>query len=283
MSNTKRLFLFAGYSSTKIVDDALVYYVRALSKLGDIVLVLDSDCSDSELKKVNQYCLYANATRHGEYDFGSYKRAFAWAKNNLNLDNYDFVYMVNDSVYGPMFDLGPYLTKMEDFNTDAFGLVENPKKSHPHIQSWFIGMRKNVFMSDWFEKFISGVAHHDNKGEITSLYEHGFSIRVIDNGGEWKCMYSVPGRGVYNQVKKLYRKKMPFMKKVAFTRHDGGLSTQIKYVLKRLPKNLTSNIISSASISYGEQYINKILARGWMTTKWHNLKYGIKKLLRGQL
>ena len=47
------------------------------------------------------------ATRHSEYDFGSYKRAYNWAQENLDTAEYEFVYLVNDSVYGPLFDLNP--------------------------------------------------------------------------------------------------------------------------------------------------------------------------------
>ena len=70
---TKRLFLFAAYHPKNIVDDALVYYVKSLSKFGDVVLCMDSDCPTSEMNKLKKYTLHTIATRHGEYDFGSYK------------------------------------------------------------------------------------------------------------------------------------------------------------------------------------------------------------------
>ena len=119
---TKRLFLFAGYNAKGVIDDALVHYVNSLEKFGDIVLVMDSNCTETELKKVQKQCVYTAATRPGEYDFGSYKRAYIWACENLKIADYDFVYMVNDSVYGPMFDMAPYFQKMESMNYDAFAI-----------------------------------------------------------------------------------------------------------------------------------------------------------------
>ena len=106
--NKKRLFLFAGYDKDGIIDDALVHYVSAVSKFGDIVLCMDSDTPDPELKKIQKYCVHATGVRHGEYDFGSYKRAYIWSTENLNLTDYDFIYMINDSVYGPLYVLTPY-------------------------------------------------------------------------------------------------------------------------------------------------------------------------------
>ena len=43
MSGPGRLFLFAGYDKDGIVDDALVYYVSALSKYGDVIVCMDND------------------------------------------------------------------------------------------------------------------------------------------------------------------------------------------------------------------------------------------------
>ena len=96
---TRRLFLFAGYNAHGLIDESLIFYIRALSKCGDVILCMDSDCSDSELKKITPYVLHATAQRHGEYDFGSYKRAYLYAADTGILDKYDFVYIVNDSVY----------------------------------------------------------------------------------------------------------------------------------------------------------------------------------------
>ena len=222
--------------------------------------------------------MHASARRHGEYDFGSYKRAYTWAHEHLNLSSYDFVYMVNDSVYGPLFPLKPYLEKMESSATDAFGLVKNTKRAHPHIQSWFIGMRKSVFMSKWFDEFLSSVTKLESKGAITSRYEHGFTKNVVAHGGTWTCLYSAHNRDVYNKIKKYFRLKMPFMKKVAFNRHDGALGPQISYVLKHTPKNMRDAIIKNAKRVYGNEYVNRILSASRITALLRGIKYGIYKI-----
>ena len=283
MSKPKRLFLFAGYDASGIIDDSLVLYVAALSKLGDVVLTMDSTCKKSEISKLKPYVLHAAATRHGEYDFGSYKRDFIWARDNLNLSEYDFVYMVNDSVYGPLFPLKPYLERMEKSGTDAFGLVKNTKESHPHIQSWFIGMRKSVFLSKWFDEFISGVTKLESKGAITRTYEHGFTKNVASHGGTWACLYLAHNRDVYNKIKKYYRVKMPFMKKVAFTRHNGTLGPQISYVLKHTNAKMRNAIVRNAARVYGEQYVKHTLSQSRIAAFICGLKYGIKKALSGKL
>ena len=175
----KRLFLFAAYDKSGVIDSSLIYYIKTLSKFGDIVFFMDSDTNANELEKLKSYTIYADGIRHGEYDFGSYKRAYQWAKANIDTSKYDYIYLVNDSVYGPLYDMDRYFHAMENSGHDAFGLVKNPHKEHPHIQSWFVGLTQDVFSSDWFDHFIQQVTKLANKGEITHLYEHGLSEKIV--------------------------------------------------------------------------------------------------------
>ena len=275
----KRLFLFAGYDANGIIDDSLILYVRALSKLGDVVLCMDSTCKTIKLKPL---VLHADCARHGEYDFGSYKRAYIWARDNLDLSKYDFTYMVNDSMYGPLFPLKSYLSKMESSNTDAFGLVKNTKAAHPHIQSWFIGMRPSVFLSDWFDAFMTGITKLPSKGDVTKVYEHGFTKNIVAHGGTWMCLYSAHNRDVYNKIKHYYRTKMPFMKKAAFVRHNGRLGPQISYILKHTPTTTRNAIVKNAQRVYGEKYVNDVLSTGHIGAFIRGAKYAIKKIMAGK-
>lgn len=279
-NKTTRLFLFAGYNAKGAIDAALVYYINSLAQFGDIILVMDSDCPKSELKKVSDKTLYASAARHGEYDFGSYKRAYLWAQKNLDLSKYDFVYMVNDSVYGPLYNMAPYFTKMESFPDAAFGIVKNPHREHPHIQSWFVGLRPCVFLSQWYDEFINSVTKQTNKGRITKLYEQGLSKRIIENGMTWSCIYTVRNRGIYNHVKKLYRIKMPFMKKVAFNRYHGALGRQIKYVLNQIPNDARSAIIESAGEQYGHAHVGWLLTSNPIKILIRRVHHALYKILK---
>lgn len=275
---TRRLFLFAGYNAHGLIDESLIFYIRALSKCGDVILCMDSDCSDSELKKITPYVLHATAQRHSEYDFGSYKRAYLYAVDTGILDKYDFVYMVNDSVYGPMMDIEPSLRKMEQLNCDVFGLAYNRASSRPHIQSWFIGMRKNVFLSPWYDEFMRAITHQPDKGSITYLYEQGFSEMLRAHNVKFNCLYSCPGRSVYNNVAALFRRGMPFMKKVAFNRCNGALGNRILYILNHASPATRNMILTSAQQQYGDEYIRWLLTRNPIKIWYRHIKHALRKI-----
>lgn len=218
----KRLFLFAAYDRDGIVDDTLTYYLGELSKLGDLVVVMDNDATDNELAKIKSIpnVLYAAATRHGEYDFGSYKRAYQYARDNKILENYDWIYLVNDSVLGPLYDITPILNDLESRGVDLTGMISYSEKYVPeHVQSWFVGITQRVATADFFNDFLSGVKYEQGKATICCKYEFQLSIRILRHGFKMstylkpsdfdgrKCHY------MYHEPLKTLKLGMPFIKK----------------------------------------------------------------------
>lgn len=181
----KRLFLFAGYDAQGIVDNTLLHYLRCLSGYGDIVFVMDNDAAESEVDKVASIpnVLYAVATRHGEYDFGSYKRAYDWADKNGLLNKYDWVYLVNDSVYGPLYDIRPILDDLESRGVDLTGMIDFSNKCTPvQVQSWFVGLSRRVATSDFMHVFMKNIRAQSDKQLIVLKYEVGLSQIILHHG-----------------------------------------------------------------------------------------------------
>ena len=162
----KRLFLFAFFDPQGVVGEAALRYLEALHALGDIVLAADCALQTGEEDKLAPLVVSYTASRHGEYDFGSYKRAYQQA----DLSGYDVVYLVNDSVVGPLQPLEPYLQGMEALGTDAFGLALNPSRHGRHLQSWFIGLKPSVFRASWFAEFLAGVEAVGRKEDVCIRY-----------------------------------------------------------------------------------------------------------------
>lgn len=77
----KNCAVFAAYSADGTVSDYVIDYLRALKEIApNIVYVTDNPIPESEIAKLRPYVNHLIARRHGEYDWGSYKRGFAWLK-----------------------------------------------------------------------------------------------------------------------------------------------------------------------------------------------------------
>ena len=278
MKKIKRLFLFAGYDPNGVINSALVYYINTLQLYGDVVLCMDNKFNKHEIKKLKMHPLSVFITRHKEYDFGSYKRAFQYARDNDLLKNYEFVYLVNDSVFGPTFSLKKLIHKMERIPLDAVGLIKSKHKTHEFMESWFVRLNKKVFMSKWFDEFLSSVQREEKKSTITIKYEHGLTNLIKDHKCSWDCILECRGRFTYNKPKKLFKMGCPFIKKASFTRHNGAVGGQIKYVLDNADENAARAIIKTANRLYGEKYMKLLLTHNPLKIAWRNIWYIIKKL-----
>ncbi len=262
----KRLFLFAAYDAGGTVGPALCFHIKALSAAGDVVAVMDNDSTDGETGKLRPYVRHIEARRHNEYDFGSYKRAWQWSREHLELEEYDYCYLVNDSVYGPMQEIGPMLEAMESLGARAFGPVVNPHRREPHIQSWFVGMGKEVFLSGWFDSFMSGITRQEDMGMIYRLYEIGLTELFASHGIEYDSLFRFRGKAIYNSVKDIFLQGLPFIKKSSFTRHNGSLGAEVKYILDYCAESGSAYMREAAGAVaedsrrvYGEAYMERFL------------------------
>ncbi|MDR0449307.1 MAG: rhamnan synthesis F family protein [Rickettsiales bacterium] len=232
VEKNKRLFIFASYDKDCIVDDMLIHYVRSLAELGDVIFFADCDFSDAEIKRISKIknVIHAAAERHGEYDFGSYKRGYQWAAKRGIFSNYDWVYLANDSVYGPLRPLRPILEGLESSGADAVGMISLHGNSagerkrvvqrfgflaENHVQSWFIGLGRQIFAADWFAKFLGNVKKQKDKMDVVWAYEFGMSHLIMSNGFRMEVYEKeISGLSVFGQGGKLLGRGMPFLKKL---------------------------------------------------------------------
>ena len=181
----KRLVCFAGYDKDGIVDEYVLFYLKELSKFAEIIYVADCEMQKDELAKLSPYVIKAIAKRHGEYDFGSYKLAYIYAKENELLSQYDELFLLNDSVYGPLNDeLLSIILQLEKGSSDFWGLFKHGacEGIKEHLQSWFVAMKKEVFLHKEFEKFMLEITKQKDKFTVIQKYEIGLSVLLTRLG-----------------------------------------------------------------------------------------------------
>ena len=183
MENIKRLVIFAGYDKDNIIDDYVVYYIKELRKIADIIYVSDCNMLESELEKISPYCIHIINGEHGEYDFGSYKRGYIYAKEKDILKDYDYIILCNDSVFGPIFNLEEIVKNIENKNTDVWGIFKSLKDSYydDHLQSYFISIKQKVYISAEFYNFILSIKKESDKNNVIAKYEIGLSQLFKEN------------------------------------------------------------------------------------------------------
>ncbi|WP_081321300.1 rhamnan synthesis F family protein [Pseudomonas parafulva] len=201
-SPVKRICLFACYSSDGGFSEETVYLLEKVRAVTDcIVLVGDCGVDEEQFEKIKHLVCYAEFERHLEYDFGSYKRAFAYAEKSGLLRSAQEILVCNDSIVGPCGDLQSFFaSRKADGNPDFYGITVNNfgfrnttsngnSLYSPHIQSYFFTITRRIFNSDYWKNFIYSVKSEEHKVDIIRNYEMGMSRLLEANGYPPKSMY----------------------------------------------------------------------------------------------
>ena len=114
----------------------------------------------------------------------------------------------------------------------ASAMVLTTHRGTHHLQSWLIGLRPEVFLSEWFTAFLMNVMPLESKEEVCVRYETGLTALLAGHGIRYGALYRLSGKAVYNKVTAMWQKGKPFIKKSSFTRHGGSLGSQTRYVLQ---------------------------------------------------
>lgn len=245
----KRAAVFAHYDKDGFVKDYVLYYLKELKKIaGTIVFV--SCCNLKNAECLNGLADKIIVEEHNEYDFGSYKRGFLHLQERLN--EFDELIFANDSCYGPLYPLQNIFNNMND--CDFWGITKNNygyKKNlgqffvkRPHIQSYFVVFKKNVFTKSFFADFVNSIKHEESKKLVISNYEIGLTELLVQKGYKYKTLINayenINNVTILKWREIIEKYKMPFIKRSLFDLKNTDAATIENYVtlLGDYPKNL---------------------------------------------
>jgi len=250
----KRAIVFAHFDRDGVVDPyvvaALAAYRRVCHTL--VFVTVSADTLPSELDHlVDAAVIRANVG----YDFGSWKAGLGAIRG---LDGFDEVVCVNDSVYGPLFDIAGPLSSSALREAEYWGMVLSAQEM-PHVQSWFFAMRAAVLHSMAFKEFwrsageplpkeqlirqreigLTELAKKDGRG-IAAVFDARHSPRVqwedirehvslVEPARSWRLLRkTLPWRPPCNPSELLYRRLwdagVPFLKRRLLHTNYYGLS-----------------------------------------------------------
>jgi lipopolysaccharide biosynthesis protein len=180
----RRGIVLAHFDRRGAFDPHVVQAVRRYRRVAERLVVVSSSATALPPPIRDLVDTFVSRDNVG-YDFGSWKAGLA----TLRPTDFDELICVNDSVYGPLSDLGPVLAEPRTAGADLWGMVlsQQATKSRggrlcPHIQSWFLGMRRRLIESPVFADFWNSVEPLPTKEGIIDRYEIGLSERCLEAG-----------------------------------------------------------------------------------------------------
>lgn len=253
LSTTGRVAVFASFSADGIIHPYIVHYLRGLRQVCDkIIFCSDNYFSNDETCKISPYVDYFLCNRHGEYDFGSYKRGIQRARELGFLQNANELLLCNDSCYGPIGGFSNLFSSMNEKDCDFWGLTANTEFGY-HLQSYFLLFKRTVFTSDVFENFFGSVKAEDTVRDVVLNYEVRMTSIFASAGFRHECYINDNMAGVVDAKASdsnltrlpelLIKSGCPLIKVKAFQHFDAN-------------RNGIERVLVNLSISSPEVYYN---------------------------
>ncbi len=157
LSTAPKIAVFAHYSERVEISSSDTFLIEKLKESGFAVVVSTTCTSDAEQHQQLwgqwRHLIDGLITRHNTgFDFGSWSAALS--SLNFEQGHVEQIVLVNNSVYGPFFPLGPIIEKLSSLG-DFFSLTAS-REFRPHLQSYFLGFNRTVIDHSDFQKYWSG-------------------------------------------------------------------------------------------------------------------------------
>ncbi len=199
-----KIAIFAHYDKDNLIDSYVVDYLTELKLfVNQIVFVSDSNLLKDELEKISHLVNISIAEKHGEYDFGSYKRGFLAVENKL--ESCDHLIFCNDSCYL----IGSLKPIFDSIDGDFFGLIKNTDNFPVHLQSYFLVFNNTVFLSEVFSDFVKSIKQIPKKVDLIEAYEVGLTQLLLKAGFNVHCFIEEEFKSNPTMSEDFFKKLLP--------------------------------------------------------------------------
>lgn len=197
----KRLLLYVHFNKYNRVSSHVYYQLTKIRPLfSKVVFISNSSINEQDYHKIVELRLMDQFIQRENigFDFAAWRDGMT-AVGFEELATYDSVTIMNDTCFGPLWDIKDYYLEYEsDDSVDFWGLTNNratPKSRYTqgfreHIQSYFITFKKSVIVSPEFKNFWENVKNYTNVQDVIDNYETQVTTKFLDAGFKYKVIFN---------------------------------------------------------------------------------------------
>ena len=197
----KRLLLYVHFNKYNRISSHVYYQLTKMRQIfSNVVFISNSSVSDKDYQKLVDLHLVDNFIQRENigFDFAAWRDGMT-AVGFEELATYDSVTIMNDTCFGPLWDIKDYYLEYEsDDSVDFWGLTNNRATSksrytqgfREHIQSYFITFKKSVIVSPEFKNFWENVKNYTNVQDVIDNYETQVTTKFLDAGFNYKVIFN---------------------------------------------------------------------------------------------
>lgn len=186
-----RLLIYVHFNKYGDISKHVYYQLNKMRPLfSKLIFVSNSYLADSSVVDLQNSGLIDHFLQRENkgYDFAAWKDGLN-VEGFDNLGLYDSVTVMNDTCFGPLWDLEPYYVRYEaDETIDFWGMTNHAEVKGrdlyipEHLQSYFISFKRRLVQSKEFLDFWKSVEVYDDVQKVIDQYETQYT-KIFTNAG----------------------------------------------------------------------------------------------------
>ncbi|MCK3935497.1 alpha-L-Rha alpha-1,3-L-rhamnosyltransferase [Streptococcus suis] len=222
----KRLLLYVHFNKYGQLSSHVQYQLEAMRPLfSKIVFISNSPFSAEDETVLRQSYLVDEVIRRDNigFDFA------AWRDGMISigfeeLKHYDSLTLMNDTCFGPLWDMSELYQRYEvDETVDFWGMTNfrETKQFREHIQSYYLTFSNKVVQSAAFQEFWKSVQNFTNVQDVIDHYETQVTTNLLEAGFRYQTVFNTveedtsgmlhPDFSYYNPTA-ILKHRVPFIK-----------------------------------------------------------------------
>ena len=193
MLNYSRMGIYVFHDVDGIVDTYIEYFLKNIYKdFKKLLLVVNGKIEEMSKCRLEKYVSHVYIRENYGYDAGAYKDVFLNVIKENELQEYDEIVLMNNTFFGPFYAFNKIWNKFGE-DVDFWGLSRytggKGEGDFPsHIQSYFIAIRKKLFLSRNFKLFWEEMSYPESFWDAVKEFEVKFTVYFQNLGFKSKSI-----------------------------------------------------------------------------------------------
>lgn len=280
LENTKRYLIYVIFEDQKDIQEYKYLFLDHLAKFADKVLIIsNSQLNDCDMRHLSRYGEVRIRENKG-YDTAAFRYGILEAYPDLTTDFSELI-LANDTSIGPIADFSQMFDEMDAKKLDFWGVTFGEEQDDitgynrynyipKHLQSYFLAIRRNMFLDPQFLKYWENLTQTDSREEAIGKHETVFTKYFSDLGYRYDAyVRENSDSAMYIHPLKMLKLGVPLIKYSALANYDDnqfiwqGLQRKseipelLEYVKmnSKYPVRLIHNIVEEIKNKPHEEYI----------------------------
>ena len=229
----KRLLLYVHYNKYDELSGHVLYQLEQLRPLfSKLIVISNSQLTKSATVTLEELGIAEVIQRENlGFDFAAWRDGMTHVGFE-RLADFDSVTLMNDTCFGPFWDMSDLVEDFEQRQSVDFWGMTNFRKTkyfEEHLQSYFISFKNHVVASEVFQKFWTSIKTFTDVQDVIDNYETRVTSVLTEAGYRYDAVFNTieaeagdlihPDFSYYRPISTLEH-KVPFIKLKAFTDNE---------------------------------------------------------------